>query len=182
MMKVILLTSLILFFANSTFSQQHPDCVRSLPEPILKKSVFPKKTFVLRDGVKDNPAKRGFEKTKISNDVDLTIENSGCENYSLSFEFTVRNINRNVSDTKFWYNKSIELMNLVKKGIRSQDINLINRGLKAISNYNNKTRKPVYETYIDFGKTEIRDIVVFNGVRKQKNGYKVIIGFGIGPL
>lgn len=178
-MKSLFLIILILI---ATFCANAQDCVRSIPVPILKKSVFPKKTFTLTKN-KENPSEKiGYEKTKVNKDIDLTIVNAGCENYTLIFQFFVKNLNRSSNDTKYWYSKAIELMNLVKKGIRSQDINLINRGLKAISSYKNKTKNPKFENYIEFGGTEIRDTVVLDKVSKQGLKNKIEIAFSVGSL
>lgn len=176
----------ILFVLTVTFSafSQEPitECVRSVPEPILKKSVFPKTTFTKTKNKENTGETIGVERVKVDNNVDLTIKNWGCENYTLTFQFLIGGQTRKTSDTKFWYGKAIELMNSVKKGIRREDINLINRGLKVISAYKNKSRIPKYENYIEFGGTEIKDLVVLDKVVKQGNRYKVEISFGIGPL
>lgn len=177
----ILFVLLLLTF--SAFSQEPVmECVRSIPEPILKKSVFPKKTFTKTKNKENTGETIGFEKVKIDKNIDLTIKNQGCENYTLTFQFLVGNQSQKTSDTKFWYGKAIELMNSVKKGIRKEDINLINRGLKAILAYKNKSKNPKYENYIDFGGTEIRDVVVLERVVKQGRKHKVEISFGVGPL
>lgn len=182
-MKSCVLVILVFISTISAFAQNDEfECVRAEPVPILKKSVFPKKTFVLLGGTKDNPGKRGFEKTKVNKDIDLTIKNYGCENYTLEFQFTVKNIRRSPNETKFWYGKAIELMNLVKKGIRSMDVSLVNRGLKALNSYRNKTKNPKFENYIDFGGKDIRDVVALSKVSKKGLEHKVEISFSVGPL
>jgi hypothetical protein len=182
-MKIIFPTFFILLLSCSIFSQTPVmDCVRSVPEPILMKSVFPTKTFTKTKNKENTGETIGFEKVKVNKNVDLTIKNYGCENYTLTFQFLVGNQSQRIGDTKFWYDKAFELMNLVKKGIRREDINLINRGLKAISNYRKKTKNPKYENHIDFGGKEIRDVVVLERVVRQGKKHKVEISFGVGPL
>ena len=182
-MKGFLSIFFVLLLAFSAFSQESVmECVRSVPEPILKKSVFPKKTFTKTKNKENTGETIGFEKVKVNKNVDLTIKNQGCENYTLTFQFLVGNQSQKTSDTKFWYGKAIELMNSVKRGIRSEDVNLINRGLKAISAYQNKSKNPKYENYIEFGGTEIRDVIVLKRVVKQGRKHKVEISFGVGPL
>ena len=158
------------------------ECVRAIPVPILKKSVFPKKTFTLTTNKENSGEKIGNEKVRVNKDVDLTIINAGCENYTLTFQFSVKNVNRNSNDTKFWYSKAIELMNSVKKGIRSADVSLITRGLRAINSYQNKTKNPKFENYIDFGGKDIRDVVALSKVSKKGLEHKVEISFSVGPL
>ncbi len=182
-MKVIFTTVFVLLSACSIFSQSPVmECVRSIPEPILKKSVFPKRTFTKTKNKENTGETIGYEKVKVNNNVDLTIKNWGCENYTLTFQFLLGNQSQKTSNTKFWYNKAIELMNLVKKGIRKEDINLINRGLKAVSVYKNKSKNLKYENYINFGGTVIEDVVVLERVVRQGRKYKVEISFGVGPL
>lgn len=182
-MKVIFPTIFILLLSCSVFSQMPVmECVRAIPEPILKKSVFPKTTFTKTKNKENTGETIGFEQVKVSKNVDLTIKNWGCENYTLTFQFLIGNQSQKTSDTKFWYDKAIELMNSVRKGIRAEDVNLINRGLKAFSAYRNKSKNPKYENYIDFGGTEIQDVVVLEKVVKQGKKHKVEISFGVGPL
>ncbi len=182
-MKVIFAAIFVLLLTCSGFSQTPVmDCVRAVPEPILKKSVFPKKTFTKIKNKENTGETIGFEKVRVDKNVDLTIKNWGCENYTLTFQFLVNNQRQKISDTKFWYDKTIALMNSVKKGIRSQDVNLINRRLKAVSRYRAKTESPKYENYISFGGTEIEDVVVLEKVVKQGKKNKIEISFGVGPL
>ena len=182
-MKDFFLEIFVLMLTVSAFSQEPlMKCVRSVPEPILKKSVFPKTTFTKTKNKENTGETIGSEKVRLDKNTDLTIKNWGCENYTLTFQFLVKNESQKTSNTKFWYGKAIDLMNSVKKGISKEDINLINRGLKAISAYKNKTKNPKYENYIEIGGTEIRDVVVLEKVAEQGNKHKVEISFGIGPL
>lgn len=182
-MKGVFSVFFLLLLAFSAFSQEPVmECVRSVPEPILKKSVFPKTTFTKTKNEENTSETIGYEKVKINKNVDLTIKNWGCENYTLTFQFLIRNQSQKIGNTKFWYDKAIELMNLVKKGIRAEDISLINRGLKAFSVYRNKSKNPKYENYIEFGGTEIKDVVVLEKVTEQGGNHSLEISFGVGPL
>lgn len=182
-MKGIFSAFWVLILTLSAFSQDSSiECVRSVPEPILKKSVFPKTTFTKTINKETAVETIGYEKVRLNQNTSLTIKNWGCENYTLTFQFLLNNQAEKISNTKFWYGKAIDLMNLVKKGIRREDINLINKGLQAISAYKNKAANPKYGNYIEFGGTEIRDTVVLEKIIKQGNRYKVQISFGIGPL
>ncbi len=162
---------------------QSDDCVRAIPEPIIKKQVFPKTSFRLVKGKSYPFESVGYEKVQIKDGLNLTIINSGCENYTLTFRFEVSNLSHKTEDARFWYGKAVELMLMVKKGIRSQDTDLIKRGTNAVNSYIKKNRKLKYENYIDFGESEIRDVVVVDKVKKQglKN-YQIEISYSIGPL
>ncbi len=182
-MKVVFSTIFVLFLTCSIFSQKPVmECVRSIPEPILKKSIFPKRSFTKTKNKENTGETIGYEKVRVNKNVDLTIKNWGCENYTLTFQFLIRNQSQKISNTKFWYDKAIELMNSVKKGIRAEDVNLINRGLKAISAYRKKTKNPQYANYIDFGGKVIEHVVVLEKVVKQGRKNKIEISFGVGPL
>ena len=148
----------------------------------MKKSVFPKRTFTKTKNKENTGETIGFEKVRVNRNIDLTIKNWGCENYTLTFQFLISNQRQKTSDTKFWYGKTIELMNSVKKGIRSSDINLINRGLNAVTAYYLNAGNPKYRNYISFGGTDIEDVVVLENVTKHSKKHKVEISFGIGPL
>lgn len=184
-MKYSFAALLMLAFALCGYGQttQSDVCVRAVPEPIIKKRVFPKTMFNL---VKNNSypfESIGYEKVNIKNNLNLTIVNSGCENYTLTFRFEISNIEHKIEDTRFWYKKAVELMLLTKKGIRAQDVNLVGRGTNAIVSYIKKNRSLRYGNYIEFGGDEIKDTAVLEKVKKQVSGkYQIEISYGIGPL
>ncbi len=184
-MKYYFASLLIIVFVLCAKGQttQSSDCVRAIPEPIIKKQVFPKKSFQLEKRKSYPFESVGYEKVQIKNGINLTIINSGCENYTLTFRFEVSNLSHKTEDTRFWYRKAVELMLMVKKGIRSQDKNLITRGTNAINSYIKKNRKLKYENYIDFGGSDIRDVAVVDKVKKQgRKKYQIEVSYSIGPL
>ncbi|MGI8494894.1 MAG: hypothetical protein ACR2L1_06230 [Pyrinomonadaceae bacterium] len=179
-------TSLLILtfvFCGQGQTTQSDDCVRAIPEPIIKNQVFPKTSFKLVKGKSYPFESVGYEKVQIKDGLNLTIINSGCENYTLTFRFEVSNLSHNIKDANFWYGKAVELMLMVKKGIRSQDTGLITKGTNAINSYIKKNRELKYENYIDFGGSEIRDVVVVDKVKKQGlKKYQIEISYSIGPL
>jgi len=123
----------------------------------------------------------GFETVKFTNGDKLTIEHSGCENYTLIFRFETSRYNGKPADARFWYKKAVQLMQQAKKGFGSN--NLIDRGMKALNSYIKNNRTLRFAKEISFGGEEIRDVVFFNQVKKRKgNRYEVELSFGIGPL
>jgi hypothetical protein len=68
-------------------SEQTFDCVRAIPTPIVKKSVFPNTRFVLKK-LNENglPIPEGIETIRLKNGDQLEIIQSGCQlpatNYS----------------------------------------------------------------------------------------------------
>jgi hypothetical protein len=184
-MKYCFASLLIIAFVLCAKGQttQSSDCVRAIPEPIIKKTVFPKTSFKLVKGKSYPFESVGYEKVQIKNGLNLIIINSGCENYTLTFRFEVSNLSHKIEDARFWYRKAVELMLMVKKGIRTPDTGLINRGTNAINSYIKKNRKLKYENYIDFGGSEIRDVAVVDKVKKQgRKKYQIEVSYGVGPL
>lgn len=184
-MKYPFVALLILTFVLCGQAQttQSDDCVRAVPEPIIKKQIFPKTSFKLEKGESYPFESVGYEKVEINNNLNLTIINSGCENYTLTFRFEIGNLSHKIEDTKFWYRKAVELMLMTKKGIRSEDVNLITRGTNAIRSYTERNRTLKYGNYIDFGGKEIRDTAVLDKVKKQDaKKYRIEISYSIGPL
>ena len=159
------------------------DCVRSVPEPIIKKTVFPNTTFKLSEN-KEYPAEKiGTETVKFNNGDSLVIENRGCENYTLVFKFTVSRFSSNLQNSKFWYATAIGLIEQTKRGIRKEDIWLISNGTAALKKYAGKYKTPKYDEYIEFSGDEIKESVSLNKVRKLKGAkYEIEVSFGVGPL
>jgi hypothetical protein len=178
-MKILLLTILLFSFANV----RADDCVRSVPEPIVKKSVFPKTTFKLTEN-KEYPAEKiGTETVRFNNGDSLVIENRGCETYSLSFRFTTAKFSANPNNSKFWYAKAIELVEQTKKGIRKVDVRLISDGVAALKKYARRYKNPKYDEFIEVRGGEIKEMVSLNKVRKLKGAkYEIEVSFGVGPL
>jgi hypothetical protein len=183
-MKTLVFTSLIFISVICASAQKSAvECVRSVPEPILSKKHFPGKTFNLTNN-QENPSEQiGTEKVKLNTNTNLTIKNWGCENYTLTFRFETGGFSHNLEDTKFWYRKIVELMNQIKKGIRSTDRGLINRGANALSSYLKRTRKQKFEHEISFGGNEIRYFVIVNKTKKlEREKYRIEITYSVGPL
>jgi hypothetical protein len=58
------------------------DCVRSVPEPLMKKSKVTNWTFHL-----DTSTRTGHERAILDNSDTLRLENKGCEYFWVEFEF-----------------------------------------------------------------------------------------------
>jgi len=182
-LRSALIISLISAFAICGQSQKSEsyECVRATPEPIIKKEVYPRTTFVRRKNRSFPFNDIGFETVKFKNGEKLIIEHTGCENYTLIFRFETNRFKGKTADARFWYKTAVELMRQAKKGFGSNA--LLDNGVKALSSYikNNKTLK--YAEEISFGGEEIRDVVFLSQVKKLRgNSYKVELSFGSGPL
>lgn len=159
------------------------ECVRTKPEPIIKKTIFSKTNFKLEKNKEFPFQDVGFETVNFSNGDKLVIENTGCENYTLIFRFETSRFSGSPDNVRFWYEKAILLVNQTKKGVRATDLNLIVRGINALSLYMKKNKRLKYEEFLDFGGTEIRDSVALKKVKRLKlNKFQVELSFGVGPL
>lgn len=180
-MKKIILTTLIIFTLNHLYSQENEnyECIRGQAEPIVLKSVFPKTEFNL-----NNDSISGIETILINESEKVTINNVGCEFYTLNFVFETKKYKGEFTNLNYWYQASYELVNEIKIGLDSPiDIEL---GLKFFKKYIEKNKKGLQlNTEIDFGPTEpnaIRNFVTLHEITKIEDKYFVNISFTVGPL
>ncbi|WP_309731742.1 hypothetical protein, partial [Chamaesiphon sp. OTE_75_metabat_556] len=102
---LLLCSSLLALFSQQVENREvmiaQDTCVRSTPTPIVKKSVFPNTSFVLK---KTNNRgliiSEGIETVKLNNGDRLTITNSGCEFLTLNFRFETNRRSKNSQDPK----------------------------------------------------------------------------------
>jgi hypothetical protein len=170
--------------ARTLKSQASPAvaCVRSIPEPIIKKAVFPNANFTLKniDYVRV-VVPLGLETVEFSNGDKVAITNSGCENFTLSFQFETSRFTGQVQDTKYWFARSVELMKQLEPGLETS-INL-KQGINALDKYTKTTTNPTLGHEIDYGDQEIRSIVQLADVKQLGNqSFAVKVIFSIGPL
>lgn len=167
--------------ANTSSNENSFECVRAEPEPIIKKEVFPKTAFRLEKNKEFPFENLGYETVEFENGDKLLIENIGCENYTLIINFETGRFEKDENDVRFWYETAVKLIEAAQKGIREPY--LVKNGVKALKKYVKTDDKPEFSKEINFGGTEIKDIVIFQRVEKLDNGrYKVKISFGTGPL
>lgn len=124
----------------------------------------------------------GFETAKFKNGDKLIIENIGCENYTLVFRYETKRFSGRISDTKYWYQTALQLIEQTKKSV-ADDTGLVKNGTKALSSYIRKNKKPKFDEEIDFGGKEIKSVVtVSKPIKRRGNTVEIEIIFGIGPL
>jgi hypothetical protein len=175
----------LLFLVNSQIKAQPSErvnCVRSTPQPIVKKSVFPNTKFVLKNidyvGV---VVPLGLETVEFANGDKLAITNSGCEYFSLSFQFETSRFAGNVQDTRYWFARSIDLMNQTQQGLEPPVD--IQQGIKALEKYSKNNQHPLVGQEIDYGGQEIRSVVKLAEVKKTTEGNSAVtVIFSVGPL
>ncbi len=158
-----------------------PECVRAKPESIIKKEKFPNTTFRLEKN-KDFPFEYlGYETIQFDNGDLLSIENVGCENFTLIFRFETNRFSPKSDAVRFWYKKNVELIEDTLIGMREP--NLISDQIKALSSYIKKTKQLKFDTEIEVQDDGIKETVMLKKVRKLKNGkFIVTLSFNTGPL
>lgn len=167
--------------ANTSENENTFECVRADPEPIIKKEVFPKTAFRLEKNKKFPFENLGYESVEFENGDKLLIENVGCENYTLIFNFETGRFEKDEKDVRFWYETAVKLIEAAQKGIREPY--LVKDGVKALKKHIKTEKKLEYSKEIDFGGSDIRDVVTLEGVEKLDTGrFKVTLSFGTGPL
>ncbi len=96
--------------ANTSANNETFECVRSEPEPIIKKEILPKTAFHIEKN-KEFPFQHlGYETVEFQNGDKLLIENIGCENYTLVFNFETGRFNKDENDVRFWYETVVKLI------------------------------------------------------------------------
>jgi hypothetical protein len=167
--------------AMQTAPAEKFDCVRSVPTPIIKKTVFPKTSFRLEKIDELGQAiATGTETVQFNNGDRLTITNTGCEYFTLRFRFeTSRVARQQISNTQYLYRRSAWLMRQTLPGIH---LNLT-RGITALEKYAAQSSKPDLDQEIDYGGQEIRSVVKLVEVKSLPNRKVAVeILFYSGPL
>jgi hypothetical protein len=182
MTATLLVTLLSTTFARTILAQDQPanpiECVRPIPKPIIKKAVFPNTKFVLKntDGVPT-----GLETVKFNNGDELIITHTGCENFTLGFQFTTSRFQSSPNNTKYLFTRSMQLMRQTEPGLETETD--IKRGIKALETYGRTNRHPLIGKEIDYGGQEIRSIAEVASVKQiGRKKLVVILNFSVGPL
>jgi hypothetical protein len=154
------------------------DCVRSTPEPVVKKAIFPHTNFQLQ---KDSLV--GIETVNFDNGDKLIIHNWGCEYYVLTFRFETSYFQADTTDMQYWYKQGIQFMNMVEKAIDTP-VDLPG-GINAIKAYIKKTSQPKLGEELNYGEpgNDIGYMVTVDRVQKITDKmYAIEMSFSVGPL
>jgi hypothetical protein len=176
----------------ATFSQQvehrevtiaQDTCARSTPTPIVKKSVFPNTSFVLKKtNNRGLVISEGIETVKLNNGDRLTITNSGCEFLTLNFRFETNRRPQHPKHSQYLYQRSARLMRQIVGGLNSP-IDL-QSGIIALENYGAKNARPELDTIIKYKSSiDFRSVVQLLDRPQPANGKERIeVLFYYGPL
>lgn len=196
MNRLILVLSIGLFACNSTADRQKmisekfqavnvpvaqkrtilKDCVRGAAKPIIKRSVYPKTTFVLQPD-----SLSGVETVTFENGDQLTIKNWGCEYYILTFRFETSRLQQDTINLGFWFKSAASLTTEVLDGLEAPID--IRKGIGKLVAYVEKKPSLKLGEKIDFEAGDIHSFVSVDRVEKiTDKKYAVEISFATGPL
>jgi hypothetical protein len=164
--------------AKSTDDFAYSDCIRGQAESVTKKSIYPNAIFKLNP---DNHT--GTETVDLENGERLIINNWGCEYFVLTFRFETERFKADTTNTIYWLNKSVILMNEIKEGIDSP-FNL-QKGIDLIPIYLSSLdgRSYVLGEEIVFKDGDIRDYLSLDKVQKiSDKRFAIEISYAKGPL
>jgi hypothetical protein len=157
-------------------------CVRAVPTAIVKKSVFPNSYFVLKQTQSgDFKIPIGIETIKLPSGDKLTIENSGCEYFTLSFKFETARNGKSLSNRRYWSNRLIKLMQQIEPGTESPIS--IEQGIAALETDISQHPKLNIGKEIDYGGSEIRSIVAIDRIEQISTSKVALVArFSYGPM
>jgi hypothetical protein len=161
---------------------QQITCVRAVPAAIVDKSVFPNSSFVLKYTQSgDIKVPRGIETVRLPNGDKLTIENSGCEYFTLSFKFETARNDTSINNRRYWPNRIVKLMRQVELGIKSPIP--LKRGIAALETHISQNPKLNIGKEIDYGGSDIRSIVAIDRIdRISTSRVALVVRFSYGPI
>lgn len=166
---------------GATNNEDSFECVRAVPEPIIRKEVYPETTFRLEKNREFPFQNLGYETVEFANGDKLLIEHLGCENFTLIFRFETGRFSGKSADARFWYHAAAELLAQTDKGTREQY--KLKSELKALNSYIKKTKRLKFDEEIDYCGTDIKCVISLDEVKELKdNRVEIVVSTGIGPL
>jgi hypothetical protein len=163
---------------DTTIVKEDPDygCVRGQAMPVLKKEFFPNSTFkVNADSV------TGIETAVLTTGDFLTIYNEGCEYYVLVFRFETERFSADTTDTMYWFDKALRLMNEISPGLDAP-LDMAG-GTRAATEYLKKNQSYSLLEEIVYEDDIIRDFVLLNRIQRlSSKRFAIEISYGTGPL
>ena len=152
------------------------ECVRGTAEPVINKKIYPNSIFTLQAD-----SLTGIEIVEFDNGDRLTIENTGCEYFTLNFRFESSRFVADTTNTKYWADKALKFIKETEYGIDAPVE--LKKGIEAFEKYVSKTKIPKLRDEIDYGLKDIRSFVYLNRIQKiADNKFSVELTFSVGPL
>lgn len=167
----LLLPGLLLFSAPI----QDDDCVRALPEPVLKKAVFPAARFQL-----DKARREGTETAQLGNGTRLRIRHWGCEYYTLTFRFEGQ-LSPAPADLRAWYRQAAALLRQTAPGLDAPVHPL--QAAAALTHAAAAKAAPALNQELHYAGEDIRETVTLEKARQTgPGGYSLELTVAVGPL
>lgn len=151
------------------------DCVRSLPEPVLKKAVFPTAAFRF-----DKARREGTETARLRDGTRLSIRNWGCEFYTLTFRFEGQRP-APPADTRAWYRQAAALLRQTAPGLQAGIHPL--QAAAALTRAADAKIAPALNQELHYAGEEIRETVTLAQARSTGGtSYHLELTVALGPL
>lgn len=157
------------------------ECLRAVSEPVVKKSVFPDATFRL-----EPDHRTGIETLTLPNGDKVTIKQSGCEYFTLTFKFETSRFAADTTNMAYWSNATLQLLRQVVKGIDTP-LEMENALAKLSARIENaKTVKEDQLSLnedIDFGGPDPRQYLTIERVGQlAEQRYVIEVSVSYGPM
>ncbi|WP_341899953.1 hypothetical protein [Fluviicola taffensis] len=156
------------------------DCTRSIPSPVLDSTAFRDWNFKL-EKIQEGNVLQGIEYALLKSGNYLTIINSGCEYYSLTFEFTTRNYSGKTDDLAYWAKTTVSLLNEIKDHCHAPvDWETLEKELLKAYQTNSKN---ALKKELIINDSEIGTIASLEKVEQlDKQMVKISLQYSVGPL
>jgi|GEM_PF-3176853 len=156
------------------------DCTRSIPGPVLDSTRFLDWNFKL-EKIQEGNLLQGTEFALLKNGNSLTIINSGCEYYSLVFEFTTRNHSEKTDNLAYWAKTTVSLLNEIKDHCHAPvDWETLEKELLKAYQPNSKS---ALKKELIINDSEIGTVASLEEVEQlDKQMVKITLQYSVGPL
>lgn len=156
------------------------DCTRSIPGPVLDSTQFPDWNFKL-EKVQEGNVLQGIEFALLKSGNSLTITNSGCEYYSLIFEFTTGNHSEKTDNLAYWAKTIVSLLNEIKDHCDAPvDWETLEKELLKAYQANSKS---ALKKELIINDSEIGTVASLEKIEQlDKQMFKISLQYTVGPL
>ncbi|WP_158827417.1 hypothetical protein [Mucilaginibacter lacusdianchii] len=157
------------------------ECPKGAAEPVLKKSVFPDARFVLQPD-----HRTGIETLTLKDGDKLTIKQSGCEYYILTFQFETSHFAADTTDITYWSEVTLSLMRNINKGLdtfldTNEALNKLSARIEKAKA--NTADKLVLGDEIDFGGPDPRQYLIIERISQLADQrYILEVSLYYGPI
>jgi hypothetical protein len=156
------------------------DCTRSIPGPVLDSTAFRDWNFKL-EKIQEGNVLQGIEFAFLKNGNSLRITNSGCEYYSLTFEFTIKNHSEKTDNLTYWAKTTVSLLNEIKNHCDAP-INWKTLEKELLKTYQANSNNALKKELI-INDSEIGTVASLEKIEQlDKQTFNISLQYSIGPL